>query len=106
MKKYISLSVWGDKPRYVVGAQRQIQLAAELFPDWKVLVYTDNTKPYQNFNNAETIVRNTSMNGVFWRFEPLFEDDSNIVIVRGSDGKMTFREALAVNLWLESNIYR
>jgi hypothetical protein len=102
MKKYISISVWGDKPRYIVGAQRQIQLAAELFPDWKVLVYTDNPEHYRSFSNAEIIQRNTSMNGVFWRFEPLFEDDSNVVIVRDSDGRMTFREALAVNLWLHS----
>lgn len=102
MKKYISLSVWGDKPRYVIGAQRQIQLASEFYPDWKVLIYTDNPEPYKNYTNAETIVRNTDMNGVFWRFEPLFEDDGNIVIVRDSDGRITFREALAVNIWINS----
>lgn len=103
MKKYISLSVWGDKPRYIIGAQRQIQLASEFFPEWKVLVYTDNAEPFKGYTNAETIVRPADMNGVFWRFEPLFEDDNNIVIVRDSDGRITFREALAVNHWLNSD---
>ncbi len=35
MAKIISLSVWGSKPQYSVGAIKNIELAEKIFPDWK-----------------------------------------------------------------------
>ena len=70
-----------------------------------VKLYTDDIKPYQYMKpwyNVELIERKDD-NGVFWRFEPLFESDNNIVIVRDSDGRITRREAMAVNEWLKSD---
>ena len=103
--KYLTMSVWGNNKRYIEGAKQQIRLCNEFYPDFTVKLYTDDIKPYQYMKpwyNVELIERKDD-NGVFWRFEPLFESDNNIVIVRDSDGRITRREAMAVNEWLKSD---
>lgn len=109
MKKIISMSVWGNNPRYIEGAKRQIELASEFYPDWQVYLYTDDITKYQYQENLK-LISCSGNNGVFWRFYPLFESDSNITIVRDSDGRITKREVMAVNEWLDSknsfHIYR
>lgn len=97
------MSVWGNNPRYIVGAQRQIQLAKEFYPDFTVRVYTDNVSSFKEEPNVEIIDKSGQPNGVFWRFEPLFESDDNIVIVRDTDGRVTVREQMAVEEWLKSS---
>jgi hypothetical protein len=101
--KILSMSVWGDNPRYIVGAQRQIELAKEFYPDFTVRLYTDNVSNYKKQSGVEIIDRSGYSNGVFWRFEPLFESEDNIVIVRDSDGRITLREYMAVTEWLDSS---
>jgi protein O-GlcNAc transferase len=105
MVKLLTMSVWGDNPRYIYGAKAQVRLASEFYPDFKTLIYTDNAtnflgmKPWWNVD----IIERKDDNGVFWRFEPLFDSDQNIVIVRDSDGRITHREAKAVKEWLQSD---
>jgi len=96
------MSVWGDNPRYIVGANRQIELAKEFYPDFTVRIYTDNVSNFKEEPGVEIIDRSGHANGVFWRFEPLFESEDNIVIVRDTDGRVTIREAMAVSEWLAS----
>ena len=100
--KIFAMSVWGDNPRYIVGARRQIELAREFYPDFAVRLYTDNVSNFKNEKDIEIVDRSNCANGVFWRFEPLFESEDNIVIVRDTDGRITIREQMAVNEWLES----
>ena len=97
------MSVWGDNPRYIVGAKRQAELSKEFYPEWKVRIYTDNISNFTPDDSIEIIDRKGYKNGVFWRFEPLFESEDNIVIVRDTDGRITVREQMAVNEWLDSN---
>jgi hypothetical protein len=52
---------------------------------------------------AKVIEVKDGSHGVFWRFEPLFESDDNIVIVRDSDGRITHREQMAVQEWQSSD---
>ena len=98
--KIVSMSVWGDNPRYIVGAKRQAELSKEFYPEWKVRIYTDNISNFTPDDSIEIIDRKGYKNGVFWRFEPLFESEDNIVIVRDTDGRITVREQMAVNEWL------
>lgn len=97
------MSVWGDNPRYIVGAQRQIELAKEFYYDFTVRLYTDNVSNFKEEPGVEIIDRSGYSNGVFWRFEPLFESEDNVVIVRDTDGRVTLRESLAVHEWLVSS---
>lgn len=102
MNKIISMSVWGNDPRYIIGAKRQVELAKKYYSEWEVRIYTDNP---DKFINTEAVIipvkENTS--GYFWRFEPLFESENNIVLVRDSDGRITIRERRATREWEESD---
>ena len=102
MNKIISMSVWGTNPRYIVGAIRQWELAKKYYPDWKVRIYTDNPSNFSN-TDAEIIHVTDGTYGMFWRFRAMFENDETIVMVRDSDSRITVREAMAINEWLQSS---
>ena len=105
MVKLLTMSVWGDNPRYIIGARQQTRLASQFYPEFRVQIYTDNADRFKNLSpwyNVDIIQRDDD-NGVFWRFEPMFQSEDNIVIVRDSDGRITQREARAVNEWLDSD---
>lgn len=103
MNKIISMSVWGNDPRYIVGAKKQIELGKKYYPDWKVRIYTDNVDNFQDHEEVETVVINDGSFAMFHRFIPMFEDSKNIVMVRDSDSRITIREARAINEWLNSD---
>lgn len=98
MKKIFSVSSYGDNPRYVVGTHRQYELAKKFYPEWEFRAYVDNAANY-NLPGANVIEVKDGSHGVFWRFEPLFEDENNLVIVRDADGRVTEREFIAVKEW-------
>ena len=105
MVKLLTMSVWGDDPRYIIGARQQTRLASQFYPDFTVRIYTDDAEKFKvllPWYDVEIHERQDS-NGVFWRFEPMFESENNIVLVRDSDGRITKREARAVNEWLDSD---
>ena len=97
MTKIVAVSVYGERPRYIEGARRQYELAKHFYPDWEFRIYTDDAKKFESLKDAHVIEVKDNSHGVFWRFEPLFESEDNIVIVRDSDGRITEREARAVN---------
>ena len=103
MVKIISLSVWGNDPRYIVGANRQYELAKQFYPDWEFRIYTDDKNKFANLSDANIIEVTDGSYGMYWRFRAMFEDENNIVIVRDSDSRITFREHRAVLQWLESD---
>jgi hypothetical protein len=100
--KIISLSVWGDNPRYIIGANRQYELAKQYYPDWEFRIYTDDKNKFSNLTDANIIEVTDGTYGMFWRFRAMFESEDNIVIVRDSDSRITVREQIAVNEWLDS----
>jgi len=102
MNKIISMSVWGNNPRYIVGAKKQIDLAKKYYPDWKVRIYTDNPL---NFSDEEiqTVKMSDGSYGMFWRFLALFDSEENIVMVRDSDSRTTIREQMCIQEWLSSD---
>lgn len=102
VNKIISMSVWGDNPRYIEGARRQVELAKEFYPDWKVRIYIDDKSKLADLD-AELVEVTDGSYGMFWRFEPMFEDENNIVMVRDSDSRITIREQMAINEWLQSD---
>lgn len=104
MNKIISMSVWGNDPRYIIGAERQVELAKKFYPGWKVRIYTDNVDNFKKIENDVELVPITDESyGMFWRFLAMFESEDNVVMVRDSDSRITEREAMAVNEWMESD---
>lgn len=105
MNKIISMSVWGDNPRYITGARRQIELAKKYYPDWKIRIYSSEPKNVEHLKSDTVEIHTISDGsyGMFWRFLPMFESPDNIVMVRDSDSRITIREADCIKEWLSSD---
>ena len=108
MKKIISYSLWGDTPMYNVGAVENAVNAEELYPDWICRYYVGESVPNETLEklaskaNTELIMVKSSNDwtGMFWRFFAI--DDSDVTIFRDTDSRLSNRERIAVNEWLES----
>lgn len=108
--KIIAFSLYGSNPRYSIGAIKNVEIAANLLPEWRCRIYYDESVPknyietLKSFNNVDMIKwERSEIYGVFWRFYPFFESDSNICISRDTDSRITEREVRCLNEWLESD---
>jgi hypothetical protein len=106
MQKIISFSIWGNNPKYCAGAIINAQLAQKYFPDWKCKFFYDNTVPkiyirsLNEFTNVETICVTDGSFGAFWRF--LAMQENTIVLSRDCDSRLSLREKMIVDDWLNS----
>jgi protein O-GlcNAc transferase len=111
MKKIISFSLWGDNPKYTVGAIKNADLALDIYPDWICRFYIGKSTPISIVNelkmksNTEIIKMNEDgdWNSMFWRFLPISEDDTDIMISRDCDSRLSNREKQCVYEFIESD---
>lgn len=106
MQKLISFSLFGDKDKYTMGIQRNIELAKQFYPDWNVIIYY-KSMPDKLFNilQNQVILRhvtNPRLCGTMWRFLAHDEPNTERFIIRDADSRISQREVNAVNAWLES----
>ena len=111
MKKIISFSLWGDNPKYTIGAIKNLKLAKIIYPDWVCRFYTSKDVPKKiieelSKNGAEIISKNDtgSWNGLFWRFLPASDPEVDVFICRDTDSRLSIREKAAVDEWLNSEL--
>ena len=110
-RKTIAFSLWGTNPKYTVGAIRNAELSAKFYQDWKLKYYVGSSVPNQiiysleDFDNVEIIEKKDLGNwtSMFWRFEACYDDNSEIIIFRDTDSRLSLREELAVDEWLKSD---
>lgn len=111
--KAICFSLWGDKTEYTVGAVKNADLAARLFPDWTCVFYCfqsvpqDIIKELQNRQNVvvrmvEGEYSSADSRGMFHRFLPADEEGVEYMMSRDTDSRLSERERLAVDEWLAS----
>lgn len=108
--KVICFSLWGSNPVYTVGAIRNAEIAKDLFPDWKCIFYCFNTVPQEIVEKLKsmdnTIVRFVDSDGdntgMFNRFLPAGEDGIDYYLSRDTDSRLSPREKIAVDAWIES----
>jgi len=103
MKKCICYSLWGDKPEYTHGIQKNYDLIKKYLPDWQIVVYYDSSVPseFVNCNNQiEWILVEDDSYGMFWRFEYINKCD--IFLSRDLDSRISEREVYCINKWLDS----
>lgn len=111
MKKIISFSLWGDNPKYTIGAVENAKLTNLIYPDWTSRFYCGKSVPkniidkLKNEKNCEVINMNDEgdWTGMFWRFYPASDNDVDITIVRDCDSRLNMREKYAVEEWLNSD---
>ena len=54
MKKVISFSLWGDNPKYTIGAIKNAELAPFIYTGWEVWFYVANSVPHDIVSELET----------------------------------------------------
>lgn len=107
MTKVISFSLWGNNPKYTIGAIRNAELSKEIYPDWICRFYTSIDVDEKivssliDLNSEVVLMNSTGWNGMFWRF--VAADSQDIVISRDTDSRLGKREKAAVDEWLASD---
>jgi hypothetical protein len=107
--KIISYSLWGDIPKYTVGAIRNAQMCREFYPNWIARFYVGKSVPMdivsalKSTERTDVVLMDESgdWTGMFWRF--LAADGEDIVLSRDTDCRPSWREVRAVEEWLSSD---
>lgn len=110
MKKIITFCLYGDNPVYQKGAEYNINLAKEIYPDWVCRFYIfkeDHFFENELLNHSSNIevVKIPLQGGPFsmlYRFLPL-EEDVDRFISRDLDSRLSLREKEAVEDWIQSD---
>lgn len=99
----ISYSLYGEQQKYIKGMLENIKVIPDVYPDAKVVVYTD--KPYE-FEGATNKVIGSSLGvqGSFWRYYEYDPDGTGYVIFRDADSLVGCREATLVGEWMKSGM--
>jgi hypothetical protein len=111
MKKVISFCLWGNKPKYCIGAIKNALLAKDIYPDWICRYYCSNCVPdniineLRKFDNVELFLLNKIGNWKFnsYRFLAISDFGADVVIFRDTDSRLSVREKLAVDEWINSD---
>ena len=107
MTNVVSYSLWGDNPKYTVGAVKNALGTAQWYHGWECRIYysdvpSDIINQLKKFSNVNLINMGDGKgdwSGMFWRF--LAADSDDVVISRDTDSRIGAREAGAVYKWLE-----
>ena len=108
-KKVISFCLYGSKPLYYLGAEKNIEEAKKVYPDYICRFYC--TKDVPNLNKLKTlaengecelIVPNLTSPPVFWRILACDDPNIEICLQRDCDSIVNDRERVAVEEWLKS----
>jgi hypothetical protein len=110
-KKIIAFSLWGDNPKYCVGAVKNCELALQFYPEWTCRFYVGKSTPTTyitqliDFKNTEVFVMKQTGNWVstFWRFLAIDDSSVSITLLRDTDSRLGERERAAVDEWLVSD---
>ena len=111
MKKIISFSLWGDNPKYTIGAIKNAELAEIVYPGWICRFYVGQSVPLdvieilKSKNNTEIIIMNEQgdWNSMFWRFYAAADDGVEIMLSRDCDSRLSNREKLCVDEFIKSD---
>jgi hypothetical protein len=113
MRKVISFSLWGNDPTYNIGAIKNAELAKIYYPDFDCWFYVHKeTVPQstistiEQIGNSRIIYKEGNLNEckpMMWRFEPIDNDEVELMMSRDTDTRICEREVLAVREWLNSD---
>ena len=109
--KLITFSLWGQDPKYCVGAIRNAELAKEIYPGWICRFYVGQSTPAPCLYELEDMEHVQVMRrpefgdwrGMYWPFEPADEDGVEVMISRDTDSRLNLREQAAVEAFLASD---
>ena len=104
----VSFSLWGDKPKYCIGAIKNAESCEDFYPGWYCIFYISSDVPEKYREKlleagAKLIEINEPPNSSFNanRFLAMDIEGANHVIFRDTDSRFCQREVDAVNEWIE-----
>lgn len=107
--RVVSYSLWGNNPKYNIGALKNAKLVSELYPGWQARFYVGTNTPVETINGLHErgahvidMKKPGDWTGMFWRFEAASDPDVDVMISRDCDSRITAREVAAVKQWIES----
>jgi hypothetical protein len=109
--KLITFSLWGDSPKYCIGALKNAELAKTIYPGWTCRFYLGTSVPREivhklaAMDNTHIVCMNVAgdWRGMFWRFEAASDPDCEVMISRDCDSRLGLREKAAVDEWMVSD---
>lgn len=107
MKKIISFSLWGNNPKYTIGALKNADLAGKFYPGWVCRFYCASDVPDEIIKKlqkkSEVVMDNGKPDWTFTtkRFLPMSEENVERIIFRDTDSRFSERETEAVNEWIK-----
>ena len=111
MVNIISFCLWGNTPKYTMGAIKNAEIALTLYPGWICRFYIGRSVPQEiidkllEFNNTDIVLMDSEgdWTSMLWRFLPASDPDVDIMISRDTDSRLSLREKEAVDEWIHSN---
>jgi hypothetical protein len=104
-----SFSLYGNVPKYLVGAVRNAERINDFGSEWQSVFYLGAEIPIEVETELQThgaMIRKWDStwhkNGMFWRFKAVEEFDYDFVIFRDVDSRISERELEALNQWFVS----
>ena len=108
--KVISFSLYGDNPKYTIGAIKNSKLTEKFYPDWQMRVYHNDSVPnyiLEELGTNNVVLINTKIDqgvcNAMWRFAPASEQEVECFISRDCDSRLFERDIAAVEEWLASD---
>ena len=106
--------MFGDEPKYYIGAEKNVEVNKTLLPDWETVIYyhsemtrMENVEKLISIgatliDTSNVIIGNKGPKEFpyFWRFLAFLEN--NITLVRDLDSRVSDREVEYINRWLET----
>lgn len=108
--KVISFSLYGNNPKYTIGAIKNSKLKEVFYPDWQMRVYHNDSVPnyiLEELRENNVVLINTKVDqgvcNAMWRFAPASEEGVEYFISRDCDSRLFERDVAAVEEWLASD---
>jgi hypothetical protein len=110
LKKIISFSLYNSNPENCNGILCNLELSKIIYPDWICRIYYSNEVPIEtiekisHYENVELILINeTEKFPEISKFLSIDDDDVEVMIVRDTDSRLSYREKSCVDEFLNSN---
>lgn len=110
MKSLIAYSLYGNQPRYTIGAIKNATIATRIAPDFTLRFYVGESVPdwvvstLRLFPNVEIIPMLGGEDGraMFWRFYALADLNFDYILVRDCDARLNERELVMHQEFIDS----
>ena len=115
-RQFISMTLFGTRPRYQCSAVRNAQVWPMVYPRWNLRYYipAQSLSKYRPLPSAQVLfvlrklgvdlveVDDLELGPMLWRFKVMQDENVSRFIIRDIDDILSTRDALCVDFWMQS----